>query len=62
MFTLEEFVEMQLQMCKNHRGNEKELFMHNAFGAVEWEGWRTGKDMTKWWEPYRQQFNEEIWK
>lgn len=61
--TLKEFVEYQLSLCRNHRGanDVKELYMHNAFGAVEWEGWRTGQDMTEFWEPYREQFEKSIW-
>lgn len=61
--TLVEFVEYQLNMCKNCRDGweYKQLYLHNAFGAVEWEGWRTGKDMTEFWMPYREQFYKEVW-
>ena len=56
------FIEQELDFCKNYAEDKhtKELFFHNAFGAVLWESQRTGQDMDEFWEPYREEFIKTI--
>lgn len=59
---LEKFVEMEFDYCcKATTTRDKTLYFHNAFGAVQWESYRTGKDLKDWWHPWREKFLIEIW-
>lgn len=57
MEQLERFVQIQYGFAHNATTPDGvEPFFHNAFGAVQWEMFRTGEDLTEWWEDWREKF------
>lgn len=59
---IKDYVELCLRECRKAVSREeKKLFYHKAFGAVDWEQTRTGENYEEPWDEYRDKFIKEIW-
>ena len=59
---LERFVITEFNYCcRAPLIEDKIIYFHNAYGAVAWESYRSGRDLEVWWLPWREKFLKEIW-
>ena len=61
-YNVEDYIKLKYNNClKADNIEDKKLYYHQAFGAVEWEQIRTGTDLTEFWSEWRDKFIFEIW-